>query len=180
MQSSIVSRLKQHFWKILRKSHQMLPFFLGRVNILKVFCWFLPTPFLQHSPNRSRKSRYLPEIIFFLGTVSEGHFWLNRSWLRKLFSCSLPALSPCSSKLQSSWVFVNILPVSSFSVLSSSTWAWLRMCHLEPFKWIIISKSKRITNQALYYPKMKFSDVFHSPVALFPTPLPTSTRLMAD
>lgn len=50
----------------------MLPFFLYRMNILEVFHWFLPTPFFQHSPNRARKSRYLPEIIFLLEQSVKG------------------------------------------------------------------------------------------------------------
>lgn len=50
----------------------MLPFFLYRMNILKGFCWFLPIAFFQHSPNGARKSRYLPEIIFFLERSVKG------------------------------------------------------------------------------------------------------------
>lgn len=58
-------------------------------------------------PKQAWKVKIFAWDHFSLGTVSEGHSWLNRWWLREWFSCSLPALSPCSSEiLKYSWLIV--------------------------------------------------------------------------
>lgn len=125
---------------------------------------------------QTRKSRYLPEIIFSLGTVSEGHSWLNRSWLRKLFSCPLPALSPCSSKLQYSWVFIIFFLFLLFLWSPKALGLGSGCVTLIYLRGSPSQDPKRIINQALYSPKMKLSDAFHSSTAFFPHPMPTSTR----